>query len=127
MKTVYLKKSALATEPYTLTQEIEQLEAQVGRVQRQVKYLSSETKTLPKQIERTLRTIEALALADVDRPTPSARAKNEAIERQVALEEALERYQKDLETQQGDLATLQQALDEKRHKLSQYVAIQVME
>ena len=127
MKTIYLKKSALATEPYTLTQEIEQLEAQVKRVQGRVDWLSSETKTLPKRIERTLRTIEALALADVDRPTPSARAKTDAMNQQVALEEALERYQADLEVQRGDLETLQQALDEKRHKLSQYVAIQIAE
>ena len=125
MRTAYLKKTALASEPHTLIEEIAKLEAQIKHVQGRVRWLGTQTKTLPQRIERTLRTLEALALADVNSHTSSGKAKADAMEQRAALEEALEMYQKDLEVQQGDLETLQKALDEKRAKLSQFVAIQV--
>ncbi len=90
-------------------------------------FLSDQTRTLPGRIERVLRTIEALALADVNKANPSAKAKTAAMEQRVGLEEALERYQGELEAARGELEPLQGALAEKRHKLGQYVAFQVAE
>ena len=127
MRIAYIKKTALASEPHTLIDEINQLEAEVQRVKGSVEWLSRQTKTIPQSLKQVLGTIEALALADANARSPSAKAKMDALERRADLEEALERYRGDLVAQQGDLETLQKALDEKKAKLSQYVAIQVSE
>ena len=128
MRTVYLKKSTLATEPHTIVEEIAKLEAEIEHTQGRVGWLSSQIQTLPQALELTLRIIEGIDMAErVGSCAPDPQAKENAIKQRATQEEGLETYKRELEARRGELATLQKALREKQDKLSQYVAIQVVE